>query len=89
LKYVSTAKARCSADQRSIATEMLWISLEERSRTNFPSQRFHSQLCYQIVRYFCRTLYLTSEEVKYICRDNEYKPLRFKILTFKNPASYI
>jgi hypothetical protein len=40
-----------------MATEMLWVSLEERSRTNFPIQRFHSQPCYQIVRYFCRTLY--------------------------------
>ena len=57
LKIVSTAKARCSTDQRSMATEMLWVSLEERSRTNSPRQRFHSQLCYQIVRYFCRTLY--------------------------------
>jgi hypothetical protein len=56
LKIVSTAKARCSTDQRSVATEMLWVSLEERSRTNSPRQRFHSQLCYQIVRYFCRTL---------------------------------
>jgi hypothetical protein len=56
-KYVSTAKARCSTDQRSMATEMLWVSLEGRSRTNSPRQRFHWQLCYQIVRYFCRTLY--------------------------------
>jgi len=56
-KYVSTAKARCSTDQRSVATEMLWVSLEGRSRTNSPRQRFHWQLCYQIVRYFCRTLY--------------------------------
>jgi hypothetical protein len=39
-----------------MATEMLWVSLEERSRTNSPRQRSHSQLCYQIVRYFCRTL---------------------------------
>jgi len=57
-KYFSTAKARCSTDQRSMATEMLWVSLEGRSRTNSPCQRFHSQLCYQIVRYFCRTLYV-------------------------------
>ena len=56
-KYVSTAKARNSTDQRSMATEMLWVSPEERSRTNFPRQRFHSHLCYQIVRYFCRTLH--------------------------------
>ena len=40
-----------------MATEMLWVSLDGRSRTNSPSQRFHTQLCYQIVRYFCRTLY--------------------------------
>ena len=57
LKYVSTAKARCSTDQSSMTTEMLWVSLEGRSRTNSPHQRFHSQLFYKIVRYFCRTLY--------------------------------
>jgi hypothetical protein len=57
LKYVSTAKARCSTYQRSMATEILRVSLEERSRTNSPRQRLHSQLFYQIVRYFCRTLY--------------------------------
>jgi hypothetical protein len=56
-KYISTAKARCSTDQRFMATEMLWVSLEERSRTNSPRQRFHSQLFWQIIRYFCRTLY--------------------------------
>jgi len=56
-KYVWTAKARCSTDQRSTATEMLWVSLEGRSRTNSPRQRFHSQLCCRIVRYFCRSLY--------------------------------
>jgi hypothetical protein len=56
LKIVSTAKTRCSTDQRSMTSEMLWVSLEERSRTNSPRQRFHSQLCYHIVRYFCRTL---------------------------------
>jgi len=44
LKIVSTAKTRCSTDQRSMATEMLWVSLEGRSRTNSPRQRFHSQL---------------------------------------------
>jgi len=60
LKYVSTAKARCSTDQRSMATEMLWVSLRGRSRTNSPRQRFHSQLCYQIVRYFCWALYLKT-----------------------------
>jgi len=64
LKYVSTAKARCSTDQHSMATEMLWVSVEERSRTNSPRQRSHSQLCYQIVRYFCRTLYLGDGSCK-------------------------
>jgi hypothetical protein len=59
LKSVSTAKARCSTDQRSMATEMLWVSLEERPKTNSPRQRSHSQLCYQIVRYFYLTLYKT------------------------------
>jgi len=54
--YVSTAKARCSINQRSMATEMVWISLEGCSRTNSPCQRFHSQLFCKIVRYFCRTL---------------------------------
>ena len=59
-KYDSTAKARCSADQRSMATEVLWVSLEGRSRTNSPRQRFHSQLCSKIVRHFCRTLYMQT-----------------------------
>jgi len=58
LKYVSTAKTRCSADQHFMANEMLWVSLEEHSRTNSPRQRFHSQLFCKIVRYFCRTLYI-------------------------------
>jgi hypothetical protein len=62
LKYVSTAKARCSTDQRSIATEMLWVSLEGRSRTTSPRQRFHSQLCCKVVRFFCRTLYKEETE---------------------------
>ena len=57
LKYVSTAKARCSTDQHSMATEMLWVSLEKCSRTNSPRQQFPSQLFCKIVRYFCRTLY--------------------------------
>jgi len=57
LKYVSTAKARSSTDQRSMATEMLWVSPEGRLRTNSSRRRFHSQLCCQIVRYFCRTLF--------------------------------
>ena len=34
-----------------------WVSLEGRSRTNSPRQRFYSQLFCKIVRYFCRTLY--------------------------------
>jgi len=46
----------------SMATEMLWASLEERSRTNSPRQRFHSQLFCKIVRYFCRTLYFVSRK---------------------------
>jgi len=57
-KYVSTAKARCSTDQPSMAIEILWVSQEERSRTNSPRQRFHSELFCQIVMYFCRTLYV-------------------------------
>jgi len=69
LKIVSTAKTRCSTDQRSMATEMLWVLLERRSRINSTRQRFHSQLCYQIVRYFCRTLYLwiLSTEQAFMC----------------------
>ena len=51
------AKARCSTDQRSMATEVLWVSLEGRSRTNSQRQRFHSQLSCEIVRYFWRNLY--------------------------------
>ena len=35
-----------------MATEMLCISLEERSRTNSTRQRFHSQLFCQTARYF-------------------------------------
>jgi hypothetical protein len=53
-KYVSTAKAPCSTDQPSMANEMLWVSLEERSRTNSSCQRSHSKLFFKIVRYFCR-----------------------------------
>jgi len=59
LNYVSTVKARCSTDQCSNATEMLLVSLEVRSRKNSPRQRFHSQLFYKIIRYFCWTLYIT------------------------------
>ena len=57
LKIVYTAKTLCSTDQRSMATDMLWVSLEGRLRTNSPRQRLHSQLFCKIVRYFCRTLY--------------------------------
>ena len=56
-EYVCTSKARCSTDQCSMATEMLWVSLEGRSRTNSPCQWFHSNLFYKTVRYFCWTLY--------------------------------
>jgi hypothetical protein len=70
LKYVSTAKARCSTDQRSMATEMLWVSLEARWKTTSPHEQFHSQLCCQIVRYFCRTLYIAvSSLYLYKCTD--------------------
>jgi hypothetical protein len=58
-KIVSTAKTQCSTDQLSMATAMLWVSLEGRSRTNSARQRFYSQLCYQIVRYICRILYIS------------------------------
>jgi hypothetical protein len=61
LKIISTAKTLCCTDQRSMANEMLWVSLEGRSGTNSPRQRFLSQLCYQIVRYFCQTLYLSGK----------------------------
>ena len=54
LKYVSTVKARCSTDQRSMATEMLWVLIEGRSKSNSPRQQFHSRLCCQIVRYSAR-----------------------------------
>ena len=64
LKYISTVKARCSTDQRSMSTEMLWVSLEGSSRTNSPTQRFHSQLCCQIIRCFCWTLYNNSLPLK-------------------------
>jgi hypothetical protein len=71
LKYVSTAKARCSTDQRSMATEMLWVSLEEHSRSNSPHQRFHSQPCCQIVRYFCCTLYVRPFPLAHACCHKE------------------
>jgi len=58
LKDVSTEKAQRSTDQRSMATEMLCVLLEGCSRTNSPCHWFYSQLCYQIVRYFCRILYM-------------------------------
>jgi hypothetical protein len=54
----------------------LKVSLEERSRTNSPRQRFHSQLFCKIVRYFFRTLYIlyavciqTSVSIFVIRRD--------------------
>jgi hypothetical protein len=59
--YVSTAKAQCCTDQRCMATEMLWVSLEEHSRTNSPCQRFHSQLFCKIIRHFCRTPYYYNQ----------------------------
>jgi hypothetical protein len=77
LKYVSTAKARCFTDQYSMATEMLWVSLEERSRTNSPCQWFHSQLFCKIIRYFCRTLCNTCHilEIKiYMQTTNTFQP---------------
>ena len=40
-----------------VATEMLSVLLEGRSKTNSPRQQFHSQPCCQIIRYFYRTLY--------------------------------
>jgi hypothetical protein len=67
LKYVSTEQARCSTDQHSMATEMLWVLLEERSRTNSPRQQFHSQLFCKIVRYFCWTLYYPSWRIGHMC----------------------
>jgi hypothetical protein len=63
LKYVSTAKARCSTDQHFLATEILWVWLEEGSTTNSPRQRFHSKLFCKIVRYFCRNLYLYEAQL--------------------------
>ena len=37
-----------------------WNALSfDRRALNSPRQRFHSKLCYQIVRYFCRTLYMS------------------------------
>jgi hypothetical protein len=68
LKYVSTVKARCCTDQRSMETEMLWVSLEGRSRRNSPRQRFHLQLCCKIVRYFCYTcIWVFFENLFQVC----------------------
>ena len=53
-----------------MVTETLWVSLEGRSRTNSPHQRFHSQLFCKIVRYFCRTLYILCESIKKACAVN-------------------
>ena len=55
-----------------MVTEMLWVSLEGRSRTNSLRQRFHSQLCYQIVRYFCRTLYFIVLVIGSTCFGHYY-----------------
>ena len=78
LKIVSTAKARCSTDQHSMATEMPRVSLEERSRTNSPQRRFHSQLFCQIVRYFCRTMYnSTLFRGKFVPVNTTWRVLRF------------
>jgi hypothetical protein len=63
LKYVSTTKARCSTDQPSMATKMLWVSLEERSRTNSPRQRFHSQLFYKNRQVFLPDLVYVERDV--------------------------
>jgi hypothetical protein len=63
----STAKARCSTDQRSMVTEMLWVSLEGRSRTNTPCQRFHLQLFCKIVKYFCRTDPVHIVDLRLLC----------------------
>jgi len=52
-----------------MATKMLWVSLEGRSRRNSPRQRFHSQLCCQIFRYFWRTLYFVCG-YKLLLRQN-------------------
>ena len=49
-----------------MATEMLWVSLEERSRTNSPRQRFHSQLFCKFVTYFCRTLYISETSIRLV-----------------------
>jgi hypothetical protein len=72
-KYVSTAKARCSTDQCCVATEMFWVSLEERSKTNAPRQQFHSQLFWKIVRYFCWTLYLYGRNASIWLKITECK----------------
>jgi len=50
-------KPLCFTDQRFMATQMLSVSLEERSRTNSIHQLLHPQLFCKIVRYFCQTLY--------------------------------
>jgi len=59
------SESRRSTDQHSMATEMLWVSLEGRSVTNSPLQWFHSQLCCQMVSYLCWTLYKSHVYVRY------------------------
>jgi hypothetical protein len=78
LKIVSTAKTRRCTDQCSMATKMLCVLLEGHSRTNFPRQRFHSQLYRQIIRYFCRTLYiLMSNNIMYKTNLNWCYDIKF------------
>jgi hypothetical protein len=52
---------------------MLWVSLEGRSRTNSPHQRFHSKLFCKVVKYFCWTLYKAQKDAhvtEFILSDN-------------------
>jgi hypothetical protein len=55
--YVSTAKARCSTDQRSMATEMLLSPTRRALKDKFPTPTVPLTTVLKIVRYFCRTLY--------------------------------
>ena len=88
LKYVSTAKARCSTDEHSMANEMLWVSLEGCSKTNSPRQQFHSQLCCQIVRYFCWTLYMVSRKSTSL-KSYEWRNWYSDTLLYIKPATMI
>jgi hypothetical protein len=89
LKYVSIVKARCSTDQRSMATEILWVSLEGRSRTNFPRQRFHSQLFYKIVRYFCQTLYNLLKGLSLFSLESTLFGIRFSDGSHYSPINTV